>query len=500
MSGSGLVRAGLVVSLVTFLGRLSGLLRELALARSMGAGAEADIAVLLLTLPDLLTQVLAAGAIAAVLVPVFESAGPESGRSAGLFRRFTGWALLLGLGLGAGVWIGTPWVLAALAPGFSVWQVAQASAGLAVVAWTLPVAIASAVSAAWLQAQSRFALVTAGTLLFNAAVMVALLSAPGSFTMLGVGLIAAVTVRWVSQVAALGRRVWRPSDGDLALPPGLRRRYVEAAGAAAVVFAAPLVARSLASLGGDGAVATLNYATRVLEVPMGLAIGVVPVILFPRLSAAVSAHEDARFSDLLASGWVGVAAVSVPIAVALLAFGDVAAQLVYAVSGLDDASLVAIGRLIAVGALGLPALGAAFLYQSALHARLDTRGPLVASAVYVGLLLAVGWPAVVFGGGVALVGAMAACQWVFAAALAARLWRTHGVAALSRPLVTMLAGITLVTVLALAGPVWWARDAGTLGRVLAAMGGGTLALSGALAVLWHAGVPLPWRGRPTRGV
>lgn len=491
----GLVRAGLVVSLVTLLGRVSGLLRELALARSMGAGAGADVAVLLLALPDLLTQVLAAGAIVAVLVPVFQAGGATSPGSAVLFRRFTRWALGLGLVLGAAVWAGTSVVLMVLAPGFGEWQRAQAAAGLQVVAWTLPIAIASAVTAAWLQSQSRFALVTAGTLLFNGAVIAALLLAPGSFTALGVGLVAAVSVRWVSQVIALGEGAWQagPVSG-VALPDGLWRRYAEAAGAAAVVFAAPLVARALASLASDGTVAVLNYATRVLEVPMGLAIGVVPVVLFPNLSAAFSDHDRPRFHRLLSDGWVGVVALSVPVAGTLLVFGDVAARVVFALSGLEETALGAIGQLIGLGAVGLPALGAAFLYQSALNARLDTRGPLMASAMYVGLLVVAGRPAVAAWGGAGLVLALSACQWALAGVLAWRLWRVHDVPPVSGVMVAPAAWVAVGTLVVVTVAGWLARDASVWPRLIAAAGAGAAALALSVGVLQRAGLPLPWKG------
>lgn len=495
MSGGSLVRAGLVVSMVTLLGRVSGLVRELALARSMGAGAEADVAVLLLALPDLLTQVLAGGAIVAVLVPMYQAAGVDSSESAALFRRFTAWALGLGLCLGAGVWAGTSLVLLVLAPGFSEWQQGQVAAGLAVVAWTLPIAIASAVTAAWLQAQSRFALVTAGTLLFNGAVLAALLLAPGSFTALGVGLVAAVSVRWLSQVIALGGEAWQVGAvASVPLPDGLWRRYAEATSAAAVVFAAPLVARALASLASDGTVAVLNYATRVLEVPMGLAIGVVPVVLFPRLSAAFSDADRPRFLALVAGAWVGVVALSVPVAGTLLVFGDVAARVVFAVSGLDGAALDSIGQLIGLGAVGLPALGAAFLYQSALNARLDTRGPLMASALYVGLLLISGRPAVAAGGGAGLVLALSACQWALAGVLAWRLWHRHDVPPVPGPMVVPAACVAGGSVVVVTVAGWLARDASVWPRLIAATGAGAASLALSIGVLHRAGLLLPRKG------
>src|SRR5687768_10821234 len=95
-----LLRAGAVVGAGVFAGRLAGLGRELVLANRLGAGREADLAVYALTLPDVFTNLLIAGAIGAALVPEF-TAAPGSAR--GLFARasaasIAAFGLLAGLG------------------------------------------------------------------------------------------------------------------------------------------------------------------------------------------------------------------------------------------------------------------------------------------------------------------------------------------------------------------------------------------------------------------
>ena len=52
-------------------GRIAGLVREVTLASVLGTSEQADIAVLVLTLPDVLTAFLLSGAISAVLLPEF---------------------------------------------------------------------------------------------------------------------------------------------------------------------------------------------------------------------------------------------------------------------------------------------------------------------------------------------------------------------------------------------------------------------------------------------
>jgi putative peptidoglycan lipid II flippase len=492
MNGAALVRSGLVVAVVMLLGRVSGLARELVLAHTMGVGAQADVAVLLLSLPDGLTQALGAGAVVTVLVPVFQSANPAGPASAAIFRRCTKWALGAGMLLGAFAWAGTSVMVMVLAPGFSLWQQREASHGLALVAWTLPLSVTVLVSAAWLHAQASIAVVIAGTILFNAAIIASLLSAPGSLQALAFGVFAAAAIRWASQLLVLGRVAWRSGTTDPpAMPQGLARQFAEAAGTAAVLLSMPLVIRAIGSLSVDGTVAMLNYATRILEVPMGLAIGVAPVVLFPHLSAAATDRDDHRFQSLLSLGWVAVLMLSVPIAGTLSVFGDVAARVVFGLTQLDEAALVVIGRLIGCGALGLPALGLALLYQSALNAMRDTRGPLVAGAIGLGLLVVTGPTAVGAAGGVGLTLTVSVCQWLLAGLLWWRLRRRHGVTGLGPGVRTAVVWTCVVTATFVLGADWATRNGGMVWRIVAAVAAGSLSLGMAVVAQRRLGLALP---------
>ena len=60
------LRAGLVSLALLLASRLLGLLRESVQAAALGAGAAADVAILMLTLPDLLTGILASGGLGGI--------------------------------------------------------------------------------------------------------------------------------------------------------------------------------------------------------------------------------------------------------------------------------------------------------------------------------------------------------------------------------------------------------------------------------------------------
>ena len=82
--GPWLLGSSTILSLAILAGRLTGLVRELQLAASFGVSTDADIAVLCLTLPDLLVNLLLSGGLSAALVPRFRSMSIVEGDS--LFR------------------------------------------------------------------------------------------------------------------------------------------------------------------------------------------------------------------------------------------------------------------------------------------------------------------------------------------------------------------------------------------------------------------------------
>jgi putative peptidoglycan lipid II flippase len=65
------LRAGLVSLALLLASRVLGLLRESVQAATLGATGQGDVAILMLTLPDLLTGILAAGALSYVLLPLW---------------------------------------------------------------------------------------------------------------------------------------------------------------------------------------------------------------------------------------------------------------------------------------------------------------------------------------------------------------------------------------------------------------------------------------------
>src|SRR3954467_14425610 len=96
-----LLRAGVLSLALLLASRVLGVLRESAQAAAFGRGGMADLACLLLSLPDWLTSIVASGALAYVLLPAW--AGQPAPAVASLQRKVAIWACALAILLAIGL-------------------------------------------------------------------------------------------------------------------------------------------------------------------------------------------------------------------------------------------------------------------------------------------------------------------------------------------------------------------------------------------------------------
>jgi peptidoglycan biosynthesis protein MviN/MurJ (putative lipid II flippase) len=219
---------------------------------------------------------------------------------------------------------------------------------------------------------------------------------------------------------------------------------------AGLPLALPFAARSIASLQGEGALATFNYAWKLVELPLVLAIQLVATLAFPSVAAAVAgglqsdeARRPVRAAFTLA--W----ALACAAAAGLLVGADAAARILFGWGRMGPEALAQVaawGRVAAwslppqaLAAVGLTVLAsqqrlrpAAFLHAAALGvllmastlvprdglalmALVDGVFALIALGVMAslgrGALACVPWRALAAPGGVLLLVA-AACVWL----------------------------------------------------------------------------------------
>lgn len=302
-----LLRAGLVSFALLLASRLLGLLRESVQAATLGAGSAADAAILMLTLPDLLTGVLAAGGLAYVLLPLWARQTPAA--QAQSQRRVAQLLLAVGTAAALAVLLLPGLASRPLAPGLHGADPGLAHAALRWSALCLPLALLAALWNTRLQHRCDRVGAYGASLWVNGAVVLALWSAgrwPTAWVeTLGGGLLLGMLARLLWLRWRL-RRSAAPTDtptptpaqphspaANDAVPPA--PVWLWALASAALPLLLPLVARSLASAGGEGALTRFHYAWKLVELPLVLAVQLVAMLSLPRLARAwADPAADAR--------------------------------------------------------------------------------------------------------------------------------------------------------------------------------------------------------------
>lgn len=392
------LRAGVFSLGLLLLSRALGLLRESAQAAAFGSTGMGDAVIVMFTLPDLLVGLLVSGALSYVLLPIWAQQSP--GLQAAGQKKIACVLMLVGLVLGALVWLFRDAMVQALAPGLAGEIKATSAVALGWSAVALPLAMLAALWVTRLQHERDFVGMYAGNLIVNLALVAGLfvvaktaLDASGghALTLLGVCLVIAMLARLVWLAWRLPSGPPSVANAKLAnvvtdLPPA--SVWLWAALSSGLLLTLPLVARSLASSAGEGALASFNYAWKLIELPLVLAVQLVASLAFPaitRTGPGTPERQQAVGLAFLIAWALACAAVAV-----VATFSLPIASLLFGWGRMSAANLEVIAQWSAIGIWSLlpQALIAVLLTVMATNGRMHAAVWVVAAGL--AILLVVG--------------------------------------------------------------------------------------------------------------
>ncbi|NOX74145.1 MAG: murein biosynthesis integral membrane protein MurJ, partial [Alphaproteobacteria bacterium] len=309
----------------TLISRVAGFVRDIMIAAFLGAGPVAEAFLIAFSLPNMFRRFFAEGAFNMAFVPMFAKK-LEGGEEAQDFARdaLSGlMVLLIVLTLLAQVFM--PWLVLAMASGFAGDTRFDLAVDFGRIAfpYILFISLAALISGA-LNAMGRFWVAAAVPVALNVLFIAAMILAARFGWNMGRTLAWTVPVAGVAQLALVwiaasreGLRLWPRWPR---MTPELKRLAVIAAPAAlagGVVQVNLLVGRQVASF-FDGAIAWLNYADRLYQLPLGVVGIAIGVVLLPDLSRKLRSHDDAGARDAVNRAAEFSLALTLPAAIALI--------------------------------------------------------------------------------------------------------------------------------------------------------------------------------------
>ena len=384
------LKAGAVSLALLLASRLLGLVRESVQAAAFGASGMGDVAVLMLTLPDLVATILASGALAYVLLPLWSH--EDGARIAASQRRVARWLLVGGTVLAAVLVLAQQPVVRWLAGGLPPSLQALAGTGLAWGAAGLPLALLATLWMTRLQHERDLTgmyasnLVVNGVLIATLAVVVSGVKAPRlEVLVLGLGLLTAMGAR-------LGWLHWRQRPFQMALDavfvalptPSV---WLWAIAAAGLPLALPFAARSLAAQQAPGALATFNYAWKLVELPLVLAIQLVGTLALGPIVHALRGGTSMEAAAMMRRGFALAWALACACAAGLLVAAPAIAQLLFGWGRMQPQALEDVAHWGRIGAWSLPAQALITIAMAALAAQERLRIAVVAYGAALAILL-----------------------------------------------------------------------------------------------------------------
>jgi len=392
--------AAALIAVLTVASRLAGFARTVVFAWSVGATDLGDIYLAANTIPNIVFEIVAGGALASLVVPLLAGAvdrGDHNTVNATTSALLT-WTLALLIPAAAVVALCAGPIMGALAAGSGPEQIETGVRMLRVFAPQLPLYGIGIVLTGVLQAHHRFAWPVLAPLLSSVTVIgayltFALVAGRGaSIATVGLGAELILSVGTTLGVAVLSLCLLIPLRG-LALrlrptfdfPGALRRTAGGLALAGALTVAAQqlalLVVLRLAMAGPEGSLVVVNLAQAIFLLPWAVLAVPVAVAAYPTLAAASAREDTGTYSSTLAGATRGVLLLACLGAAALVALAVPAARLLVATMPPDGAPDPAVlAGAIAGFAPGLIGYGLFAVLTRALYARGDT-APAVAATV-----------------------------------------------------------------------------------------------------------------------
>ncbi len=384
--------AASVVGGATLLSRIFGYVRDMSIAYLLGAGAFADAFFVAFRIANLLRRLVGEGALTSSFVPIFTELLTQKGPEAAArlaSRVFTLFFLILVALTILGV-IFSPEIAAFLSPGFTA-DADKFSLTVTLTRLMFPymlfiglVAIAMGV----LNSLRHFAAPALSPVLFNVSIIIcAALLAPALDVpayALAVGVLLGGVLQLALQLPFLKKANMFPRPDFSFGDPAIRKIFALMGPAAIGVGVYQLniiVTLRFASTLPEGSVSYLYYATRLMELPLGVFGVAVSTAILPSLSEYVSKQEWDSFSESLSFAIRVVNYVIVPAMFAIFILGGPIVDVLFLRGEFTAEAAAGSTYALYFYAIGLVPVAVSRVLVSVFYSLKDTRTPLVSAFI-----------------------------------------------------------------------------------------------------------------------
>jgi len=374
-NSSHMVRHALFMMAGTSASRILGLLREIMTAAYFGATAQLDAFNIAYTLSNLARQLLAEGALSAAFVPVFSNVLIKNGKEKAFSLARQAMTILIiatFIVTVAGIII-APILVNIMAPGFSDESSALATNFTRLLFPFLLIISIAALAMGMLNSLGSFFVPSLAPAFSNLSFLIVL---PFFFPFVGIyGLVAAVLIGGLANL--LSQWLWSKKLGAVLLPerpdlsdPNLKnvmQLFFPYAIGLSLNQVNPILSRMFASFLEEGAISALNYANRIIQLPLGLFVVAVSQAILPQLSR-ISRSNAEEFRETLSIALRFVLFIVLPVTIVSFIFSEEIVHLLFVRGAFGESAWTATSIAFKMSILGLPGMACATVVMRGLYA------------------------------------------------------------------------------------------------------------------------------------
>ena len=374
------------VGAMTGISRIFGFIRDMLIARVLGAGRLSDIFLAAFKLPNLFRDLLGEGALSAIFIPMYTTKNKDKNFAQNVFA----WLVLVLLGITILFEIFMPLVIWILTPGFADEPgKMQLTVTISRIMFVYVIFVCGAAFlSAILNALSRFLLAAFMPVLLNIMLIGALLAsafyASGTILYIMAG---TVVASGVIQFGILWHRIrsrhfglrlvvprWTPGVRDL-----FKRLGISIIGSG--FYQITIIVGTLVASFESGAVSWLYYSDRIIQLPfamIGLAVG---TVLMSSISNALAEKNIRSVHIQQNSSMRRSLMLILPCVVGLLVLAEPIIRYLFQYGAWTAASTHAVAMAIQIQVWVLPAMMISQIYSKTLYASQDVKTPVRTSMI-----------------------------------------------------------------------------------------------------------------------
>lgn len=389
-----------VVSFLTVISRVLGLVRDQLSAAIFGASELNSAFITAFSLPNLFRRLLGEGSLTAAFVPTLQEELHENGRAGAyaLLNKVTSWLVVI-----TGIMV----VLAMLAfsqsrllPGHEPRWYLAADLAVILFPYLAMICIAAAFNAT-LNVFEHFTEPALSPIWLNLAMILTLGVAAGALAETDMGrmywlcggVLAGGLLQMIVPAGVLMRMGWHPRF-DLGLSPRVRQiGALMAPGlfGTAIYQINVFVSRLFAFSIDDASATLLFYANRLMELPIGVFAIAVATVVYPLISRHAAERNFTAMADDYRKGLRLILIINIPAAAGLALLSEPIIRLIFEHGEFTAADTLAMAPLLALFSIGMPFFSISSLTTRAFYAVKDTTTPVKIGALSFVINVGLSW-------------------------------------------------------------------------------------------------------------